>query len=1062
MTPEERAALESLSFDWAQVPDDVWRSSPFHVDELHADVMGSVAFGIRSAASSPDGSPIGVAIHGQRGAGKTHLLGMVRQEVQRQDGYFFLVSLHDGGHFWESVAQSLLEGLLRETDSGQTQLWHFLHRLATRVGLLESVRAAVTGAAPLTVRELTSLVGALRRYDRQVGMDCQDTLRALVLYGADDFALQDTGHQYLLSEPEAEPAERSSWGIRRSEKPPQLVVKDVSRLLALTGPSVIAVDQIDSLLAQSARALAGGADETGQSSLLAQIAGGLMDLREVTRRTLTVVACLPESWIYIKDYAVDTVTDRFREELQLHRITDPAVGRALIEKRFASRFADIDFQPPHPTWPVAAVAFDDAVGFTPRGLLQRVDTHVRACLDADQITLLTALDDAVPTPAGAPAYPTNGGDLAMWDARFEELRKTADVAGALAPDREDEMMPGLLQAGLTAWVAERGEQAGQFSVEPLPSRKPALHARLCRSLDEQTEAQRHWSFRAIASGNAIAVQARLRNACTMAGLWQHGSDRALVLLRNTGWPGGEKTRQLLGDFTAAGGVTAPISEDDLRTFAALRELLRAPDGNLQAWLVQRQPASSTALFTAVLADEHPPVNTAAVNETDAPTPRVIRPREPAETAETAEAITVGHAYDTGRAVRVPLEALRKHVAVFAGSGSGKTVLIRRLVEECALQGVSAIVLDPNNDLARLGDPWPQEPSQWAAGDADRAREYLAHTDVVVWTPGRDAGRPLTFQPLPDFAGVRDDRDEFRMAVDAAAAALAPRAKVDGDTSKALQGQAVLREALDYFARAGGSDLHAFLELLAQLPDGVSGLDRAERIASDMAQNLTAGTVIDPLFGGDGTPADPGMLLTPAPGKRARISVVSLVGLPGDGQRQSFVNQLQLALFAWVKRNPAGDRPLGGLLVMDEAQTFAPSGAMTPCTQSTLALASQARKFGLGLVFATQAPKALHNRIPGNAATQFFGFLNAPSQIAAAQEVARAKGSAVLDISRLGAGQFYVAAEGAGFVKVRTPLCLSHHPRSPLTVEEVLTRAHRDRLSRVPPPPGSRRGAAALG
>ena len=59
-------------------------------------------------------------------------------------------------------------------------------------------------------------------------------------------------------------------------------------------------------------------------------------------------------------------------------------------------------------------------------------------------------------------------------------------------------------------------------------------------------------------------------------------------------------------------------------------------------------------------------------------------------------------------------------------------------------------------------------------------------------------------------------------------------------------------------------------------------------------------------------------------------------------------------------------------VMDEAQTLAPSGPMTPCTQSTLALVAQARKYGLGLILATQAPKALHNRIPGNAKTQFLG------------------------------------------------------------------------------------------
>jgi DNA helicase HerA-like ATPase len=126
--------------------------------------------------------------------------------------------------------------------------------------------------------------------------------------------------------------------------------------------------------------------------------------------------------------------------------------------------------------------------------------------------------------------------------------------------------------------------------------------------------------------------------------------------------------------------------------------------------------------------------------------------------------------------------------------------------------------------------------------------------------------------------------------------------------------------------------------------------------------------------------------------------------------------------------------------MDEAQTFAPSGPMTACTQSTLALAAQARKYGLGLIFATQAPKGLHNRIAGNATTQFFGLLNAPVQIDAAREMAKVKGGDVPDLSRLSAGEFYVALEGEAPHKLRTPLCLSHHPRSPLTDEEVMTRA----------------------
>lgn len=125
-----------------------------------------------------------------------------------------------------------------------------------------------------------------------------------------------------------------------------------------------------------------------------------------------------------------------------------------------------------------------------------------------------------------------------------------------------------------------------------------------------------------------------------------------------------------------------------------------------------------------------------------------------------------------------------------------------------------------------------------------------------------------------------------------------------------------------------------------------------------------------------------------------------------------------------------------------AQTLAPSGALTACTQSTLALASQARKYGLGLVYATQAPKGLHNRVTGNAATQLFGLLNHPTHIAAARELARAKGSDISDVGRLRTGQFYAAIEGTEFQKLQAPLCLTYHPKSPLTPEEVIDRARR--------------------
>ena len=138
-----------------------------------------------------------------------------------------------------------------------------------------------------------------------------------------------------------------------------------------------------------------------------------------------------------------------------------------------------------------------------------------------------------------------------------------------------------------------------------------------------------------------------------------------------------------------------------------------------------------------------------------------------------DSIPIGVAEGTGRPVTLPLEDLRRHAVIFAGSGSGKTVLIRRLVEECALRGVSAIVLDPNNDLARLGLPWPEPPAGWSDGDAEKAATYLRDTEVVVWTPRLTTGRPLSFAPLAGLRDVADDPDEFAIALDSAVALARP-------------------------------------------------------------------------------------------------------------------------------------------------------------------------------------------------------------------------------------------------------------------------------------------------
>jgi hypothetical protein len=255
-----------------------------------------------------------------------------------------------------------------------------------------------------------------------------------------------------------------------------------------------------------------------------------------------------------------------------------------------------------------------------------------------------------------------------------------------------------------------------------------------------------------------------------------------------------------------------------------------------------------------------------------------------------------------------------------------------------------------------------------------------------------------------------------------------------------------------FTPIGATDLDALVRLLSDLPPGVSDIGNAAKLARAMADELKAAVASFPLFAAPGQPLDPRLLFTASASGKTRVSVINLSGLPSDEGRQDFVNQLQMALFAFIKRNPApAGRKLTGLYVMDEAQVFAPSQAATACKDSTIALAAQARKYGLGMLFATQVPKNIDNKIINNCTTHLYGKMSSPASIQATLDLIQSRGGAGNDIGTLKTGQFYLATEGmAAPERIKTTLCLSHHPSAPLTPQEVLQRARSSRAVVAPP------------
>jgi hypothetical protein len=373
------------------------------------------------------------------------------------------------------------------------------------------------------------------------------------------------------------------------------------------------------------------------------------------------------------------------------------------------------------------------------------------------------------------------------------------------------------------------------------------------------------------------------------------------------------------------------------------------------------------------------------------------------------------------------------------------VFLKRVVEEAALLGIPSIVLDGANDLSRLGAAWPERPAGFSDADAQKARRYHEQTEVVVWTPGAPKGNPMRLKPRPDFTATSSDpeerAEELRAAIEIATTSIADMI-VKGSAGAAAKQTAILKATLRHFARRGGT-IQDFVRFLREPPDDViEPYEKGDRIARELSELLHAEIENDPLVGGSGTALDPALLFrAPAPDK-TRVSVLNLVGLTSYDQKRRFVDQLAATLFSWIKKNPAPAGGLLGLVVIDEAKDFVPSGKSVPGKENLIRLAAQARKYGLGLLFATQEPKSIEHSIVSNCSTLLAGKMASPTAIDALQQLLSDKGTRATDVGTLKRGTFYFGSAPDKPVKIATSLCLSYHPSTPPSEAEVLETARR--------------------
>jgi hypothetical protein len=1047
---DELDAFRAVNFDWTRQLRSIWRNPPYHVASLHQKRVDDLVdyFAIKTREPDPFDEPLGRVIVGPAGYGKTHLIGELRRRIWAMDGWFVLLDFVGIKDFWSSVALGFLNSLQVKMPDGKTQYDRLVLKTAAILRIHQEM-IAIAKRWPGRPRELvTELAGlfvqSLSHMHFQETGAHRDVVTALVLLISEDLDCHSVAHAWLQGM-DLDAADVRPLGLL-GENEPIKVVQGLSWIMSLSGPTLIAVDQIDAIVTASnslSHAANSGAkqEQAEAQSIVDSLAEGLMDLHEKKRRAVTVVSCLEATWKVLQEKTTVAVTDRYGSPANLHALSSRDIAKRLVAARLDQAYAVSDFKPPYPTWPFMEAAFESAVGFSPRQLLKVCEEHRQRCVAQGKVTECGTFGSAQSVPP-EPAPPTTAGFNQAYDSEI----KAAKVAGLMDTEGEEQLRE-LLDATLRLFEKHLDLPDDiDVGVQRDPDQKrPSLHGRLSFTFRAEGDREQHYCFRSLGHRNAIAFQSRLKAAMTASGIDTALKFRHLFILRRGDPPGGPKTKALVDQFAKAGGKFIAPTDDDLCAFLALRVIAdRNRDvPGFEAWLRTRKPLFSTAMFEAAGLCPPPFLSPRSLTQTaGGPIAKPTVVQGP-DSLIALRLIPIGRRFEgsaLGDPITLPVDLLPRHFAIFAGSGSGKTVLLRRIVEEAALLDIPAIILDINNDLSRLDEPWPTRPDGFGDQDAAKAAEYHARIEVVIWTPGVSSGNPMSLNLLPDFAAIGDKQDkqtedERTQAVEMARATLAPY--LAGAGQKAFLKQGILADALRAFARDGGGALNDLIGLLSDLPENVSKIVGATKLASEIANQLLAAIATNPLLQSAGPSIDPKRLFY-SRDRKTRISVINLAGLASDEARQSFVNQLQMALFTWIKQNPS---PTGRLYVLDEAQNFAPSLAGTACKASALSLVAQARKYGLGMIFATQLPKGVDTTIVTNCTTHVYGRMSSPATIQAIRELMAAKGGTVDDIGRLTRGEFYFSTDGFNRpVKVRTPLCLSWHPANPPTADEVVQKA----------------------
>ncbi|MBN2084483.1 MAG: ATP-binding protein [Anaerolineales bacterium] len=358
--------------------------------------------------------------------------------------------------------------------------------------------------------------------------------------------------------------------------------------------------------------------------------------------------------------------------------------------------------------------------------------------------------------------------------------------------------------------------------------------------------------------------------------------------------------------------------------------------------------------------------------------------------------------------------LTTHGVIVGMTGSGKTGLGIGFLEEAALNGIPALIIDPKGDLTNLllhfpglaasdFEPWVDAEAAKREGKtagqaaADAAASWKKGLDewgiapqrmealqksvkYSIYTPGSESGLPVSILASLEAPDVpwEANREVLREKIAGTVTAILGLVGFDDIDPLRSREHILLSNLLENaWSRGQSLDLEGLILQTQNPPIAKLGVFDVESFfpAKDrqaLAMRLNS-VLASPSFQTwvEGQPLDMEGLLY-APDGKPRHSVFYIAHLT-DAERMFFVTLLLSAAEAWM-RTRKGSSGLRALLYFDEVFGYLPPVANPPAKQVIIRMLKQARAFGFGLLLATQNPVDIDYKALSNAGTWCIGKL----------------------------------------------------------------------------------------